>query len=267
MSDVLYCGDTSLLGAASYLAGILSDAGWTFTYRASDQDADEALVNSSWKLCVLSDYPAKRMSSELQQTIVDRVQQGAGLLMIGGWESYRGLCGDWNDSIISRILPVDMDHKDDRVNCDGPVFVRPANKMHPILRGLPWDARPPLIGGYNRFRVRSGAVELLRIAKFSAEFAGDTPQLRAAGSDPLLVVDCVGRGRVAALATDVAPHWVGPWVDWGPNRVTAQGPSAEAVEVGNHYVQFFQQLIGWLLQTETAVSCSPFQNPLTGNCG
>ena len=42
-----------------------------------------------------------------------------------------------------------------------------------------------------------------------------------------------GRGRTAALATDVAPHWVGPLVDWGVPRVAAQAPQANAVEVGD----------------------------------
>jgi hypothetical protein len=65
------------------------------------------------------------------------------------------------------------------------------------------------------------------------------------GCDPLLVVGRWGRGRVAALATDVAPHWVGGLVDWGAGRVAAQAPGAEAVEVGDLYARFVCQLMAW----------------------
>ena len=63
---------------------------------------------------------------------------------------------------------------------------------------------------------------------------------------PLLVVGATGNGKAAAFATDVAPHWIGPMVDWGKQRVTAQAEGTEGVEVGDAYAQFLQQLIGWL---------------------
>jgi hypothetical protein len=53
------------------------------------------------------------------------------------------------------------------------------------------------------------------------------------------------KGRTAALLTDVAPHWVGPFVDWGRPRVAAQAPEANAIEVGGDYAQFFRQLLEW----------------------
>ena len=60
---------------------------------------------------------------------------------------------------------------------------------------------------------------------------------------PLLVVGQHGRGRVAALATDVAPHWVGGLVDWGDRRIT-QEVAGGFVEIGNWYAQFFRNLTG-----------------------
>ena len=56
---------------------------------------------------------------------------------------------------------------------------------------------------------------------------------------------CPGRGRTAALATDVAPHWVGGLVDWGSRRVTAQAPRGEMIEVGQHYATFLTRLVEW----------------------
>lgn len=246
MPEILYLGDTALNNAAAYLAGVLHASGWSFHYRPSDQDADAELISSPWKACVLSDYPATRLDPVLQQQIVERVRQGAGLLMIGGWESFHGLGGHWNGTPIGDILPVEMQATDDRVNCDSPVFVRPTGAEHPILRSLPWAARPPLIGGYNRFRAKSEATPLLEAVRYSATLQGPEPQLTRAGVDPLLVISRFGSGRVAALATDVAPHWVGPWVDWGTSRVQAQGPGAEAIEVGDLYAQFFRQLVEWV---------------------
>jgi uncharacterized membrane protein len=74
---------------------------------------------------------------------------------------------------------------------------------------------------------------------------GDGWSVVVEATHPLLVVRDSGSGRVAALATDVAPHWVGGLVDWGEGRVTAQASGAEAIEVGDLYAKFFQQLISW----------------------
>ena len=43
---------------------------------------------------------------------------------------------------------------------------------------------------------------------------------------PVLVIGTAGHGRAAAFASDIAPHWVGGFVDWGDSRVTAQAPAA-----------------------------------------
>ena len=246
MPEILYLGDTSLSNAACYLAGLLHAGGWCYAYRPSDQDADAALISSPWRACILSDYPASRLSTELQLQIVERVHAGAGLLMIGGWESYHGLGGNWNNTPISRILPLEMQPTDDRVNCDHLALVRSCGLDHPILRSLPWTQRPPLIGGYNRLRVRAGASQLLEVCRYRTSLRGGEPVLAFAGCDPLLAIQTWGQGRVAALSTDVAPHWVGPWVDWGDDRVQAQGPGADAIEVGNLYAQFFRQLVEWV---------------------
>ncbi len=67
-------------------------------------------------------------------------------------------------------------------------------------------------------------------------------------SHPLLVIGDDAAVRTAAVATDVAPHWVGGFVDWGDGRVRAKAPGAEAIEVGDLYARFWQRLISWLSQ-------------------
>ncbi|MBM4074350.1 MAG: hypothetical protein FJ267_01740, partial [Planctomycetes bacterium] len=60
---------------------------------------------------------------------------------------------------------------------------------------------------------------------------------------PVLVTGRYGNGQVAAFASDVAPHWVGGFVDWGDRRVKAKAKDAAEIEVGSYYARFWQTLI------------------------
>ena len=64
---------------------------------------------------------------------------------------------------------------------------------------------------------------------------------------PLLAFGAFGKGKTAALTTDLAPHWVGGWVDWGTGRLTAQAEGGNEVEVGQWYAQFISQLVSFLI--------------------
>jgi hypothetical protein len=248
---ILYLGDTSLSNAAGYLAGLMS-----FFRLGYDYVPSSVAVNGEAErpraLYVISDYSAKQMTDPIQRDVVRRVERGAGLLMIGGWESYHGLGGDWDGTPIGQILPVRISRDDDRVNCDQPALVRKV-QSHPIVDDLPWDERPPTIGGFNRFAAKSDGQVLLDVQRFAARRATGTDEMhfRATGRDPLLVVGRHGRGRVAALATDVAPHWSGGMVDWGDGpRVTAAAPESWEIEVGSCYAKFVRQLLAWTGQLE-----------------
>ncbi|MHC5115638.1 MAG: glutamine amidotransferase, partial [Planctomycetota bacterium] len=65
-------------------------------------------------------------------------------------------------------------------------------------------------------------------------------------SYPLLVLGDYGLGRTAAFASDVAPHWVGPFVDWGNKRIKARADGSQTIEVGNWYAEFFANVLQWL---------------------
>lgn len=247
--SIIYFGDTALGGAAAYLAGLLNHWELQYDYVPSNVVADASLFAAERSLFVLSDYPAAMMDERLQRLLLAQVEQGAGLLMCGGWESFHGQGGDWNGTPIGNALPVEIAAVDDRVNCDRPVLVRRLAE-HPAVAGLPWDERPPVIGGYNRVRAKPEASVLLEARQYAARFEGDACVFEPAERDPLLVVGSWGEGRTAALTTDVAPHWVGPLVDWGLQRTSAQTPGAEAVEVGSDYARFLRQLIGWLSRAE-----------------
>lgn len=244
-APVLYCGDTDLSSAAAYLAGLLTHAAVDYRYVPSREPLHPEDVSDETRLVILSDYPAARVNAELQQRIVTLVERGTGLLMIGGWESFHGLGGDWDGTPLGDILPVKVAAEDDRLNSDQPLLLRRVGGSHPITDGLPWEGRPPCVGGLNRFTPRAAAGVLLEADRLCARREGSEWRLTIAETWPLLVVGEQGRGRTAALATDVAPHWVGGLVDWGPGRVAAQAPGAEAIEVGEHYARFFTQLILW----------------------
>lgn len=245
MQRILYLGDTHLRDAAAYLAGLLSHFGWDFDYLPSDARPAPSQWENDYGLFILSDYPAANLSAANHEALLDRVAKGAGLLMIGGWESFHGVGGDWDGTPIGNALPVEIARTDDRRNCDQPVLVR-RPMDHPITRDLPWEDRPPVIGGFNQVKPKPEATVLLEACLFEAkrDNGGDfTFQLSEV--QPLLVVGQFQNGRTAALLTDVAPHWVGPLVDWGTPRVQAQAPNANAIEVGGNYAQFLRQLLEW----------------------
>ena len=281
---ILYCGDTSLNGAASYLAGLMTAWSWGFEYVPSDQRVTMEQATEPRGLFIFSDYPASQLTPEVHEAIAAQVRQGAGLLMIGGWESFHGLGGDWDGTVIGDLLPVIISPGDDRVNFDQPTMLRALNDdggPHAILKDLPWTNRPPTIGGLNKFRPKPDADLLLAGISFSARVVATHPWIQAAegfvenwvlppkvketlssmspfrtpypgdialevaGVYPVLAVGSAGQGRTAAFASDVAPHWVGGFVDWGETRVTGQAPSGNAIEVGYAYAQFWKQLLGW----------------------
>lgn len=281
---ILYCGDTALNGAAGYLCGLLSAWGWNYRYIPSDQPLGPADLAEPRAVFVFSDYPAAMVDSVTQQLIAEKVHQGSGLLMIGGWESYHGCGGNWDGTPLGNLLPVTISQVDDRVNFDQPALLRSiasSQVPHPILAGLPWNDRPPTVGGLNKLTTKPGSETLLAALSFSAKVASSNPWVQAAEGFvenwllppkvketlsnvspfktpfpgdvafdvqaiyPALTVGTAGAGRTAAFATDIAPHWVGGFIDWGESRITAQSGGGPAIEVGNRYAQFWKQLLLW----------------------
>jgi uncharacterized membrane protein len=244
VKPILYLGDTSLTTAAGYLAGLMSLWRYGYDYVPSDVEVNgQAAIPRS--LYIISDYPARLIDDAAQRQVVAGVEAGAGLIMVGGWESFHGVGGDWDRTPIAQILPVEIETADDRVNCDQPALVHCVDD-HPICAGLPWDDRPPTVGGFNRFTPKPGTETVLEVHQFSAEFRSGEGVFTPTQRDPLLVVGKHGRGRTAALATDLAPHWVGGLIDWGTGpRITATAPDSWPIEVGENYARFIHNLLTW----------------------
>ena len=251
-APILYCGDTNLDGAASYLAGLITHFGWAFDYVPSHVPMTRELIERPHSLLILSDYPAMQFDDELQEIALKQVEGGMGLLMIGGWESFHGFGGDWQDTRLGRVLPVEIEQRDDRVNFPQSTLLARDYGLdeHPVIQHLPWDKSPPTIGGLNRVQSKSGTETALfavphKVYVENAEFVFDAKK-----PYPALVLGENSIGRTAAFMSDVAPHWVGGFVDWGPERVTAQAAGASAIEVGSYYAQFWKQLLSWVGRLE-----------------
>ncbi len=114
---VLYLGDTSLQTAAAYLAGVMHYYDIDFCYRDSSTQFSDDLLEQGYALIIISDYAAHNFTAAQLETVVEKVQSGAmALWMIGGWETYVGLGGDYHKTILADLLPLRMEESDDRVN-------------------------------------------------------------------------------------------------------------------------------------------------------
>jgi len=248
----LYFGDDDITQAAAYLSSIMTHAGLPFTRIDSTQSPTDALLHTPCAAFIISDYPRERFLPGHLEIIRDVVKAGTGLLMIGGWESFHGRLGEYHETVLTDMLPVTMQNSDDRRNYSQGVLLSHV-QSHPILDGLPWD-KPPIVAGLNEFAAKPDAKVLLKGSPLSI-------RTNDAGLDfgfaekiyPMLVVGEYGKGRTAALATDVAPHWVGGFVDWGQKRITQHLPHGGFVEIGADYAKFFSQLLRWIAQASCKV--------------
>ncbi len=240
---VLYLGDGTLRGAARYLAGVLSHYRIPFDHIPTDRPLSGKKLRRGYGLFILSDYPSRNLSFLFQRQIVREVAEGAALLMIGGWSSFEGLDGCYKGTPIGNILPVVLSAKDDRLNSEGGVIVYPKGGV-PFLKGISFR-RSPVIAGLNRLSAKREAEVFL----WAREIVPQYPRMSLGRKEyPLLVVGTYRGGKVAALATDVAPHWVGSFVDWGKTRVSLRVKRGVEAEVGDKYLRLLGNLIKTLLQ-------------------
>ena len=244
MIDILYCGDTSSKAAAAYLLGVLSKSGFSFQYINSDEKFINA-KKAPAKLLILSDYPAKNISEEQRKKIFTWVKEGMSFWMIGGWESFYGLNGEYTKNW-SKLLPVITKKADDRVNSYLPYVLNPLVPNHAILKNLPWE-QAPSIGGFNVVKVKKESEVLMTAIPLKLSNNKGKISLKQGKATPMLVSSKFGKGKTLALMTDLAPHWCGGFVDWGNQRVKAQAKNANDVEVGHLYAKFITQSLKWLV--------------------
>ena len=156
----------------------------------SDVGADTFLLHpDTW-------VKGKRTPNRLK-VIEEYVKGGGGLIMAGGYLSFQGLNGmaRYNGTPIENALPITIYQYDDR--CEVPEGIEPIKKgSHIVTEGLP--DRWPFILGYNKLQTKDGSEVLATV-----------------NGDPFLTLWSYGRGRAAAWATDIGPHWCPPaFAEW-----------------------------------------------------
>lgn len=232
---VLYAGDSPAGGPANYLLAILRSLRIPFTHIPPSEKLSPRLMKTFFDAIILSDFSRKNLPQKSEKMILDQISKGSGLLMVGGWGSFSGPFGKWHGSLIEKILPVQCLNQDDRLNFPGGALMH-LERRHLMFGKLSFS-NPPVICGMNRVQVKSSGRILL-----SAKRITDGRRF------PLLVVDSNYGKKIAALTTDLAPHWCGGMVDWGNRSVKLPVNSKIFVEVGNSYIGFVSSLIQWLVR-------------------
>ena len=245
ISKLLYLGDTSLKGAASYLSGIMTHSQILFDYKASNDVFCDNWLENDYAGLIISDYPASNFSDKHLLMLAGRIKNGLGLLMIGGWQSYVGMGGNYHKTVLADCLPVLMGESDDRMNLSSPCVVS-CSSGHQIVDGLPFETDTPVVGGFNAVEPKPGATTILDVNVYKTIMRDNTLKFDKIKTYPLLVIGKYGAGNVAAFTSDVAPHWVGGPVDWGKGRIKAQAKGANLVEMGETYVELFTRIIRWV---------------------
>lgn len=184
---------------------------------------DEWFEPGNYDAFIIGDVPAETFGSERLKMLANCVDQGAGLMMIGGTESFGA--GGYQNSALAPLLPVTMRTSDpqlqDKVKMV-PTRVGLSNQIlqiaSPDQNRARWEQLPELKGAnVLKLKQGSGAVVLI-----------ETPT-----KIPLMVTQQVGRARVIAFAGDTTWQWA-LFSDW----------AAEA------HQRFWRQVVFWLTKME-----------------
>ncbi|MFT8355973.1 MAG: glutamine amidotransferase [Bifidobacterium aquikefiri] len=130
--------------------------------------------------------------------IAEWVKQGGSFLMVGGYLSFQGIeaKAQYHRTAIENILPVELLEGDDRV--EAPQGMIPHVEDPSFFSKI--DAQWPSILGYQVLVAKKNTKTILTIGE---------------QKHPLLVVGEIGKGRSAAFATDMGPHWLSKeFMDW-----------------------------------------------------
>jgi len=219
-------------------------------YRKQRLDIRAALAAGKYDVFLLGDVDISALNSASWEQIVEAVDNGAGLAMLGGFHSFGP--GGFRGSPLAPLLPVRMGRAERQnfgepprqdMHLRGPLRMTPTllgGKMHPILqladatesapkrapekggRSLfSWTELPPLDGANRLERNR-----IMPTGQILAETAD-------ASRHPLLVIGAWGGGRTLAFAGDSTWRW--PMEGY-----------AEA------HRRFWRQLVMWLARKDDA---------------
>lgn len=155
-------------------------------------------VGSNTILMNINTFTHSKVQPNRLNVIRDYVKAGGGFAMIGGYMSFQGIdCkGQYKDTAIEEILPVDLMTTDDRSEHPEGVHPTIVKADHPILNGIPEEW--PHFLGYNRLTAKPDATVLAEHNDYA-----------------FISTREYEKGRTFAFASDLAPHWGPPeFVNW-----------------------------------------------------
>ncbi|MEW6359270.1 MAG: glutamine amidotransferase [Planctomycetota bacterium] len=200
-----------------------------------------------YDVIISSDIDIEYFTKEQLQNTVDFVaEHGGGFVMIGGYTAFGA--GGYDESLIDKMLPVDMQGRTDRYAED---YRHPfqwkiteEGQAHPIMQIDPdskknemiWKQMPPFNGFNHVLRAKPAATVL----------AVHPTQKTVYGPCVMLAVQQYGRGRSIAFCTDTTAGW-GVYFEemWGEG------------EDNEYFRKFWQNALRWVAAYQYKVPNNP----------
>src|SRR5690606_15438197 len=113
-------------------------------YEPPNVDMREAIQDPKYDIVILDDVDSMALNTASGEAMVERVENGMGLMMLGGYHSFGP--GGFRDNPLRDVLPIDIGPAQrqsfgealrDDVHLTGPVKMTPATPMglrHPVMR-------------------------------------------------------------------------------------------------------------------------------------
>ncbi|MFZ5831320.1 MAG: glutamine amidotransferase [Planctomycetota bacterium] len=184
---------------------------------------------------VLGDLDASYLKPAQQDLIAQRVREGGGLIMLGGYHSLGP--GGYEGTPIGEMLPVRVGSRDigqvteqflPTLTPDGvrhPIFAN-ISQFFPTQQGPAADGGLPALSGCTRVEAARPSATLL------ATYVGDATPM------PVLAVQPLDKGRTAIFAGDTTRNW-----DQGTRAFDQESP----------FTRFWGQTVRWLAGRSQAV--------------
>jgi hypothetical protein len=211
------------------------DFRWIDSSRRGDWPVDlSRQLAEEYDVYLIGDLDSSALRTDDLRTIRDRVGEGAGIGLLGGFHAFEA--GGWGSSALGPLMPFEVDRLArqsfdepirESLHLRGPLLMVPDERFGGIsilrLGGTPAETRE----AWERLPALAGASRLGRLLPMTKPLAS-TPDGR-----PLLVAREYGVGRVLAFAADSTWRWVMQGADRGHRR-------------------FWRQLVLWLARKDDA---------------
>ena len=192
---------------------------------------------------ILGDIDSTYIKPEQQQLIVERVRNGGGIVMLGGYHSLGP--GGFTGTPLGEIMPVQLGSRDiGQLNDPFLPALTPEGARHPVFTNIagffPTKAGPPKTGGLPTL---NGCTRVL-MQKPGATVLATAP----ADGMPVLAAQRVGKGWSMVFTGDTTRNW-----QQGPKAMNQKSP----------FLQFWGQIVRFLAGRSTAVEAKASVNAST----